>query len=124
MLQSCFKQPAPFYANSTSYQLSKPDVGFIEGECAKKVRVSLWLQAQGSAKGTILLQPGRTEPIEKHIESVSDFFLIFEWKVFYEMEIAIFLIKNTYFRKLIKFFPTARIIKTYWLFSTGFRLLI
>ena len=32
--------------------------------------------------------------------------------------------QNTYFRKLIKFFPTARIIKTYWLFSIDFRLLI
>ena len=32
--------------------------------------------------------------------------------------------QNTYFRKLIKFFQTARIIKTYWLFSIDFRLLI
>ena len=86
MFQSCFKQPAPFYANSTSYQLSKPDVGFIEGEYAKKVRVSLWLQSQGNAKGTVLLQPGRTEPIEKHIESVSDFYkrgfsvAMFDWQ--------------------------------------------
>ena len=28
------------------------------------------------------------------------------------------------FHKIDKIFPTARIIKTYWLFSTGFRLLI
>ena len=86
MFQSCFKYQAPFFANNINYQLPKPDVGFIKGSNAKKIRVSLWLQDQGNSKGTVLLQPGRTEPIEKYIESVHDFYTrgfsvaMFDWQ--------------------------------------------
>jgi len=61
-------EPAPYYDSSAGIGFSGPPGGaawWVETSDQVRVRVGLW-PAQGEARGTVLLFPGRTEYIEKY----------------------------------------------------------
>ena len=71
---SCFECEAPFYAHHLLRAISKADIGFIKLKNGYKIRCGLWMQAGDVSKGTVFLQQGRGECLEKYHELIGEFY--------------------------------------------------